>query len=315
MGRPKVLIELSLLRAHVVISAAPSAGPRALRARIRSCRVAHQLPSLRNPTGAGDEDHCSRCPSILCPDGNPGERNAPGCRHGRSRTQPPAGGLPKAPKTRHPHDETDAKPKAAATPRPGPHPPALPLSFLCTTQTTWERTRGDRRVGPPSSWARRRPENGHGHKRLLIPGLNAAAPCAVPPPHQIAAAPALQLPRHAHSQISLDRLTVRPVEVGRVVGRGKEADVLRDRRDDAAANLERGRAERGRQHDGAERRPVGGPEIPPQVGLQVGPEGRLADDVGAQQAGADPAAERVVGIEADRREQVPGRDRSRRSAR
>ena len=84
-------------------------------------------------------------------------------------------------------------------------------------------------------------------------------------------------------------ITVRPVEVGRVVGSGKETDVLRDRRDDAAANLKRGRAEGGREHDGAERRPVGGPEIAPQVGLQVGPEGGLADDVGAQQAGADPA--------------------------
>ena len=123
---------------------------------------------------------------------------------------------------------------------------------------------------------------------------------------------ASRLPRDSHPQITLDRLAMRPIEVGRVVGSGKEADVLRDRRDDATANLERGRAKRGRQHDGAERRPVGGPEIAPQVGLQVGPDGRLADDIGAQQAGADPAAERVVGIEADRREQVPGRGRSRR---
>ena len=104
-------------------------------------------------------------------------------------------------------------------------------------------------LAPPCSWARRRPENGHGHKRLLIPGLNAAAPCAVPPPHKLAAAAPLQLPRDPHPQIALDRHTVRPVEVGRVVGSGKETDVLRHRRDDAAANLKRGRAEGGRKHD------------------------------------------------------------------
>ena len=81
------------------------------------------------------------------------------------------------------------------------------------------------------------------------PGLNVAVPCAVPPPHQIAAAAPLQLPGDPHPQIALDRHTVRPVEVGRVVGSGEETDVLRHRRDDAAANLKRGRAKGGRKHD------------------------------------------------------------------
>ena len=49
--------------------------------------MARQLPRLCNPTGA-DEDHCSRCSSVLCPSGDPGERNHPGCWQGRSRPQP-----------------------------------------------------------------------------------------------------------------------------------------------------------------------------------------------------------------------------------
>jgi hypothetical protein len=119
-----------------------------------------------------------------------------------------------------------------------------------TTEQLGEKTQGEICcVGPPCSWARRRLENWHGHKRLLIPGLNAAVPCAVPPPHKLAAAAPLQLPGDPHPQIALDRHTVRPVEVGCVVSSGEETEVLRHRRDDAAANFKRGRAKGGRKHD------------------------------------------------------------------
>jgi hypothetical protein len=55
------------LRARVVIWPPPSTCPVALRARIRSCRVARRLPWLLNLEGAGNENHCSRCPSIIRP--------------------------------------------------------------------------------------------------------------------------------------------------------------------------------------------------------------------------------------------------------
>src|SRR5271169_1346028 len=57
------------LRARVVIWPPPSTCPAALRARIRSCPVARRLPWLLNLEGAGYENHCSRCPSIIRPNG------------------------------------------------------------------------------------------------------------------------------------------------------------------------------------------------------------------------------------------------------
>ena len=68
------------LRARVVIWPPPSTCPVALRARIRSCRVARRLPWLLNLEGAGNENHCSRCLSIIRPNRHSGKWETPDVR-------------------------------------------------------------------------------------------------------------------------------------------------------------------------------------------------------------------------------------------
>ncbi len=74
-----------------------------------------------------------------------------------------------------------------------------------------------------------------------------------------------------HAEIAHDRVAIRTVEIGRVIGHREQAHILRQCRHDAGSDLERGRPERRRQPHAAEPRPVGGIEAVPEVDLQIGP--------------------------------------------
>ena len=95
-------------------------------------------------------------------------------------------------------------------------------------------------------------------------------------------------PCDPHAEIALDRVAIRTVEIGRVIGHREQAHILRQCRHDAGSDLERGRPD-----DAGSTTLLtvsgGGIEAVPEIDLQIGPPRGRAVLERALQPCADPS--------------------------